>query len=273
MGQRLTDDGGAVVVSRSRRRSSSSRSTGRAAHGSANLLPHTAKVADDLCFIKSMHTEPINHDPAITFFQTGFQLAGRPSIGSWLAYGLGQREQGSAGVRRDDVARRAARRSAALRPLVGQRLSADAVSGREVPLADGSGAVPLEPAGHRCEGAPAIPRRPGELNQAKLAETGDPEIATRIAQYEMAFRMQTLGARADRLLERAGSTFELYGAGRAQAGHVRSELPAGAPAGRTRRALHPAVPPRLGPARAAAGSRSAASARTPISRRPRWSRI
>jgi hypothetical protein len=55
----------------------------------SELLPHTAEVADELCFIKSMHTEAINHDPAITFFQTGFQLAGRPSIGSWVSYGLG----------------------------------------------------------------------------------------------------------------------------------------------------------------------------------------
>src|SRR5258705_3849306 len=55
----------------------------------SELMPNLAKVADDLCFIKSMHTEAINHDPAVTFFQTGFQLAGRPSIGSWLAYGLG----------------------------------------------------------------------------------------------------------------------------------------------------------------------------------------
>src|SRR2546427_1604423 len=55
----------------------------------SEVLPHTAKVADQLCFIKSMHTEAINHDPAITFFQTGAQLAGRPSIGSWLVYGLG----------------------------------------------------------------------------------------------------------------------------------------------------------------------------------------
>src|SRR5688572_18153760 len=55
----------------------------------SELLPHTAKVADELCFVKSLHTEAINHDPAITFCQTGAQLAGRPSIGSWLAYGLG----------------------------------------------------------------------------------------------------------------------------------------------------------------------------------------
>ena len=62
---------------------------GQAGAWISELLPHTAKAADDLCFIRSMHTEAINHDPAITFFQTGFQIAGRPSIGSWLAYGLG----------------------------------------------------------------------------------------------------------------------------------------------------------------------------------------
>src|SRR6266702_328695 len=55
----------------------------------SELLPHTAKVADQMCFIKTMHTEAINHDPAVTFFQTGAQLAGRPSIGAWLSYGLG----------------------------------------------------------------------------------------------------------------------------------------------------------------------------------------
>src|SRR3954468_20192724 len=55
----------------------------------SELLPHTAKVADELCFIKSLNTEAINHDPAITFSQTGAQLAGRPSFGSWISYGLG----------------------------------------------------------------------------------------------------------------------------------------------------------------------------------------
>src|SRR5262245_24292434 len=59
----------------------------------SELLPHTAKVADDLCFIKSMQTEQINHDPAVTFMTTGFQLAGRPSIGSWVSYGLGSENQ------------------------------------------------------------------------------------------------------------------------------------------------------------------------------------
>ena len=55
----------------------------------SELIPHTAKVADELCFVKTMHTEAINHDPAITFIQTGSSLAGRPCMGSWLSYGLG----------------------------------------------------------------------------------------------------------------------------------------------------------------------------------------
>ncbi len=59
----------------------------------SELLPYTAKIADDICIIRSMHTEAINHDPAITFLQTGHQLAGRPSIGSWLSYGLGSENQ------------------------------------------------------------------------------------------------------------------------------------------------------------------------------------
>src|SRR5499433_589062 len=62
---------------------------GEAGASLSELLPQTAKIADDLCFIRSLHTEQINHDPAITFSLTGFQLAGRPCMGSWIAYGLG----------------------------------------------------------------------------------------------------------------------------------------------------------------------------------------
>ena len=62
---------------------------GQSGNWVSQLLPHTASIVDDLCFIKSMYTEAINHDPAITFFQTGSQIAGRPSLGAWLSYGLG----------------------------------------------------------------------------------------------------------------------------------------------------------------------------------------
>ena len=101
----------------------------------SELMPHLAKVADELCFIKSMHTEAINHDPAITFFQTGSQLAGRPSIGAWLAYGLGSENQdlpafvvmisqGTGNPNDQPLYDR----------LWGSGLSADQVSGRQVPL-------------------------------------------------------------------------------------------------------------------------------------------
>ena len=71
----------------------------------SELLPHTAQIADDLCFVRSMHTEAINHDPAITFMQTGNQLPGRPSIGAWVDYGLGSENERPARVRRADLAR------------------------------------------------------------------------------------------------------------------------------------------------------------------------
>src|ERR1700720_3342181 len=66
---------------------------GRSGTWLSELLPHTAKIVDDLCIVKSMQTEAINHDPAVTFFQTGSQLAGRPSMGAWVAYGLGSENQ------------------------------------------------------------------------------------------------------------------------------------------------------------------------------------
>ena len=112
-------------------------------------------VADDLCFIQSMHTEAINHDPAVTFFQTGAQLAGRPSIGVLALLRPGQREPGPARLRRHDLARLGQpQRSAALRPPLGQRLPADDVPGRQVPLGRRPGALPLE-------SARALGRRPG----------------------------------------------------------------------------------------------------------------
>ncbi len=153
----------------------------------SELLPHIAKVADELCFVKSMHTEAINHDPAITFMQTGAQLAGRPSIGAWLSYGLGSLNQ--------DLPTFIAMTSG---------------TGGQ-PLYDrlwGSGFLPTEHQGvkFRRTGDPVLylSDPPGidrglrrsmlndlnDLNRLQLKQKQDPEIATRIAQYELAFRMQ-----------------------------------------------------------------------------------
>ncbi len=177
----------------------------------SDLLPHTAKLADDLTFIKSMHTQAINHDPAVTFFQTGFQLAGRPSIGAWLSYGLGT-------LNKD------------LPSFVVMVSSGSGRSGQ--PLYDrlwGSGFLPTRYQGvkFRSVGDPvlylsnppgiddALRRRflddLGKLNQLEFDEFGDPEISTRIAQYEMAYRMQSSVPDLTDLSKEPERTFQLYG--------------------------------------------------------------
>jgi hypothetical protein len=158
----------------------------------SDLMPHVAGIVDDLCFVKSMHTEAINHDPAITFFQTGAQLAGRPSIGAWLSYGLGSENQ--------DL------------PSFVAMVSQGTGNPSDQPLYDrlwGSGFLPTRYQGvkFRAIGDPVLylsnpagldagTRRRmlddlSKLNQIQFEAFGDPEIATRIAQYEMAYRMQT----------------------------------------------------------------------------------
>jgi hypothetical protein len=176
----------------------------------SELLPHTAKLADELCIMKSLHTEAINHDPAVTFFQTGFQLAGRPSIGSWLAYGLGSENA--------DLP--------SFVVLISQgRGNAQALADRMW----GSGFLPTKFQGVKFrsgkdpvlylsnpEGYPAGARRRflddlGQLNQMRLEEYQDPEIATRIAQYEMAFRMQTSVPELADLSKESEATMAMYG--------------------------------------------------------------
>ena len=187
-------------------------------HGEAGawvseLMPHTARIADELCFIRSMHTEAINHDPAVTFFQTGAQLAGRPSIGAWLAYGLGSENQ-------DLPAFVVMVSKGSGQPEGGQ------------PLAErmwGSGFLPTRYQGvkFRSTGDPVLylSDPPGfsrdarrrflddlaKLNQMHLGEFSDPEISTRIAQYEMAYRMQTSVPELATLSGEPDHVFELYG--------------------------------------------------------------
>jgi hypothetical protein len=176
----------------------------------SELLPHTAKVADRLCVIRSMQTEAINHDPAVTFFQTGFQIAGRPSIGSWIAYGLGSESQ--------DLP--------AFVVMVSQGV------GAEQALADrqwGSGFLPTRYQGvkFRSGADPVLylSNPPGyddtarrkflddlaRLNEVEYGSYHDPEISTRISQYEMAFRMQKSVPELTDLSKEPPSTFEMYG--------------------------------------------------------------
>jgi hypothetical protein len=162
----------------------------------SELMPHTAKVADDLCFIKSMYTEAINHDPAVTFFQTGFQLAGRPSIGSWLAYGLGSEN-------RDLPAFVVMISQGSGNPTRYQGVKFRSLGDPVLYLSN--------PAGFTGQERRRFIDDVGRLNQVEMEEFGDPEIATRIAQYEMAYKMQTSVPELTDLSQEPARTFELYG--------------------------------------------------------------
>jgi hypothetical protein len=117
----------------------------------SDFLPHTARIADELCFVKSMHTTQVNHAPAICFFLTGSEMPGRPSAGAWLTYGLGSETE--------DLPRQGSElRANLLRLLLGQRLSPDQVSRREVPRARRPGAVSLQPRGNEQGKPPGVAR-------------------------------------------------------------------------------------------------------------------
>ena len=174
----------------------------------AELLPHLGSVADEIALIRSMHTEAINHDPAITFFQTGFQLAGRPSIGAWLGYGLGSENENLPAF----VAMTSNRSGQALYDrlwgagfLPSQHQGVRFRSGRDPVL------FLSNPAGVSSQLRRKTLDHLGELNQLRHQEIGDPEIETRIAQYEMAFRMQTSVPELADLSDEPASTFDLYG--------------------------------------------------------------
>jgi hypothetical protein len=176
------------------------------------LLPYTSSVIDDLCLVRSMHTEAINHDPAITFIQTGSQQPGRPSFGAWMAYGLGSENANLP----------------AFVVMISHGSGADSNQG----LLDrlwGSGFLPSSYQGVKFRAGtdpvlylsdpPGIDRSLrrkllnglATLNEIEYAASGDPEITARIAQYELAFRMQTAVPQIADTSDEPESTFKLYG--------------------------------------------------------------
>ena len=178
----------------------------------SDLLPHTAGIVDDLCIVRSMFTEAINHDPAVTFFQTGSQLAGRPSAGAWVAYGLGQLNK--------DL------------PSFVVMISRDPTRAADQPLYDrlwGSGFLPTQYQGVKLRsgndpvlylanpaGCDRQMRREmlddlDALNEKSFASIGDPEIQTRIAQYEQAFRMQSAVPELTDISQEPEHILNLYG--------------------------------------------------------------
>jgi len=178
----------------------------------SELLPHTAKIVDDITIAKTINTDAINHDPAITFLQTGFMQPGRPSMGAWVTYGLGSENHNL--------------------PAFVVLLSQANALNRDQPLFSrlwASGFLPSKYQGVRFrasgdpvlflanpDGIDADTRRTmldavAGLNHETEEAYGDPEITTRISQYEMAFRMQTSVPELTDLSKEPASTFELYG--------------------------------------------------------------
>ena len=212
----------------------------------SEVLPHIGKMADDICLINSLHTEAINHDPAITFQQTGSQIPGRPSIGSWLGYGLGTENTD-------------------LPAFVAMSSKGSAKNGQ--PLYDrlwGSGFLPsrhqgvkfrnigepvldiYDPAGVSRAMRRTMLDRLGELNRRQHALVGDPEVESRIAQYELAFRMQMSVPDLLDIEQEPEHVLDMYGPRRPKARQVRLQLPHCTQASRARRPIHPIVPSRLG---------------------------
>ncbi len=158
----------------------------------SDLLPYTSKIADELCIVKSMYTEAINHDPAITFFQTGSQQPGRPSIGSWLSYGLGSDNENlpaftvllSRGTGRPNGQPLYSR-------LWGNGFLHSLHQGVQFRAAKDPVLYLNDPAGLGRSSRRKMLDKLEALNSMHHEETQDPEIQSRIAQYEMAYRMQT----------------------------------------------------------------------------------
>ena len=177
----------------------------------SELLPHMSKIADDVTFIKSMHTEQINHDPAVTFALTGFQLAGRPSMGSWVSYGLGSENKDLPAF----IAMISLGRNGGDQPLYDRLWGSGFLPSQYQGVKFHNGADPVlylsNPPGISKESRRQFLDNLSELNQLNAKEYGDPEITARIAQYEMAYRMQSSVPELTDLSKEPDRTFERYG--------------------------------------------------------------
>jgi len=178
----------------------------------SDLLPHTAKIVDNLCFIRSLHGEQINHSPAVTHMMTGHNLPGRPSIGAWLTYGLGARV--------DDLPSYVVMTSQDREASCGQLFydyywGAGFLPGKYQGVPFRSAGDPVlylsNPKGVSRSARRKMLNHLGEMNHFAHERYADPEIETRIAQYELAFRMQASVPKLTDLKSESQSTLDLYG--------------------------------------------------------------
>jgi len=178
----------------------------------SELLPHTAKIVDEIAVIKSVHTSAINHDPACTFVMTGSEVPGKASIGSWLAYGLGSESNDLPAFVVFTPTFPAASQAQALftrmwsSGFLPTKYTGVALRGQGDPVLYVKNPPGVDPSDRR-----AMLDALNKLNTINHAHIGDPEIQTRIAQYEMAFRMQTSVPELTDLTKESKATLEMYG--------------------------------------------------------------
>ncbi|MCC6234869.1 MAG: DUF1501 domain-containing protein [Verrucomicrobiales bacterium] len=178
----------------------------------SEMLPHTSKCVDDLCFIRSMYTEAINHEPAITHMQTGNQIGGRPCLGSWISYGLGSM---NSNLPTFVVLVAEPTNKEQLQAISARLWSSGYISGEHAGVSFRSQGDPIlfitNPDGLPTELRRKQLDRLNRLNALQHAAVGDPEINTRIQQYEMAFRMQASVPELVEVKNEPASTYALYG--------------------------------------------------------------
>jgi hypothetical protein len=179
----------------------------------SELLPWTARMVDDMCFIRTMHTEAINHEPAITYIQTGNQVTGRPCLGAWVSYGLGSLNQN---LPTFVVLVAKPTNQEQVQAISARLWSSGSLSGEHAGVSFRSSGDPIlyitNPPGVSAD----VRRRTldglRQLNEMNFRTVGDPETQTRIQQYEMAFRMQASVPELTDLSREPETTFRLYGA-------------------------------------------------------------
>ncbi len=178
----------------------------------SDLMPHTAGIADDLCFIKSMYTEQVNHSPAVTFFLTGSEMAGRPSMGSWLTYGLGSET--------DNLPAFSVMTSVSKGTSCGQIFydyywSSGFLPSRLQGVKFRSGGDPVlylsSPDGVSRPVRRGILDDLAKLNELRYRDVSDPAIATRISQYELAYKMQASVPELSDISQEPQHVLDLYG--------------------------------------------------------------
>jgi hypothetical protein len=185
----------------------------------SELLPWTAKMVDDMCFIRSMHTEAINHEPAICYMQTGNQVTGRPCLGSWVSYGLGALNEN---LPTFVVLVAKPTNTEQLQAISARLWSAGFLPGEHAGVSFRSSGDPILYINNPKGVSKDVRRRTLDglniLNQMNYHAVGDPEIHTRLQQYEMAFRMQASVPELIDLKSEPDSTYKLYGEDAKKAG-------------------------------------------------------